>query len=389
MELVKNEYCTGCMACVESCPKDCVLVCKGNGGHLFPQINTTICVNCGKCRAACPVLNTLPMRYPTKAYAVWSLDPYDRKTSASGGAASVFYQNAIKNGYYIVGTEYDSQLRVIHTVSDSIESIKNYKQSKYVYSHTDHVYSKVKKLLNEEEKVLFISLPCKIAGLLNYLGRSYENLLTVDIVCHGTPADTVLQNHIKSVSGGKTIKQISFRQDNEFGLSLKSVDERSVYSRIGRTDEYVAAFLENLDYRESCYHCNFAKPDRVADLTVCDFWGLGQELPFNHPYSGSISAVLINSEKGEDFFDSCQSLIFSEERPVEEAIRGNSQLNHPSVPHEKKGQFEDLSARIGFEKAVRLVLSSEITREKKKVLKKQVRSTLRSFAGLFIKRYRS
>lgn len=385
--LADPNACTGCMACVQACPFQCIKIRKDTQGNIFPEIKQDACISCGRCQRSCPVLVPISSNYPQNAYAVWSLDDTDRKTSASGGAASVFYQTALSMGYWICGTEYIQDFHVVHTVTRDPQQITRYKQSKYVFSETGDSYGQILKLLTQGEKVLFVSLPCKVAGLLRFLGKPFSNLITVDIVCHGTPSYERLHQHILEISAGKQTDQLKFRQDNEFCFDLKH-GKQSVYHKTGRQDAYLAAFLSGLDYRDSCYQCSYAKPERISDLTICDFWGLGQEIPFDHPYTGSVSAVLINSEAGRKFFTSSQSRLFWEKRPVQEALKGNAQLNYPTSSHPKREQFEKECELHGFEQAVRICLREEIAADKKQLLRQQFRKGLRKAAGIFIKRYR-
>lgn len=384
IQLAKPETCSGCMACAAACPKDAVSIGRDTMGNLIPSIDQDLCIGCGACQKACPEL-TAPVRNTSgRAYAVWSLDPQNRKSSASGGAASEFYAHALADGYWICGAEYADDGRVIHTLTRDSDRIARFKQSKYVFSKTGTVYRQIKEKLESGEQVLMISLPCKIAGLLGYLKRPYPNLLTVDIVCHGTPSDQLLREHIGSVCPGLEEFQLRFRQDNEFMFQLKAAGW-DVYRRIGKTDAYLAAFLEGLSYRPSCYQCAHARPQRVSDLTICDFWGLGAEIPFDHPYTGSISAVLVNTPEGQAFFDGCRDTLFVEDRPVEEAVKGNAQLTAPTPVHPKRADFESLYQSCGFDEAVRIVLRDEMRSAQRAVLRTQIRSTLRRAAGIFLK----
>ncbi len=387
IQLVAEERCTGCMACAAICPCSAIIVVQDALGGLYPEINESRCVGCGRCQKVCPQLNQIPAREPSRAFAVWSLNAEDRKTSASGGAASVFYEKALEQGYWICGAEYLPEGRVIHTLTKDRSAISRYKQSKYVFSETVKVYSEIKNHLDAGGKVIVISLPCKIAGLFRYLQKTYENLITVDIVCHGTPSGKLLIDHIKAVAPDVKEFRLTFRQDNEFQFRLEC-DGKVNYRKIGRTDTYLAAFLDGLSYRESCYHCSYAKNERISDITICDFWGLGAEIPFNHPYTGAISAVLINTERGQSLFNDCRELLFVEERSVGEAIKGNAQLNKPTPKPENRDEFIRLYQQYGFESTVKTLLRPIIKAEQKQLRYMHLKKGVRKLAGVFIKRYR-
>lgn len=385
--LISTDKCTGCFACAVACPQKAIGIKQDELGSLYPEIDRKRCINCGKCQKVCPEQRMLPDGEPQKAYAVWSLDAQNRQSSASGGAAAEFYAEAITQGYWICGAEYTAEGRVVHTLSREMDAIQRYKQSKYVYSEVSVVYETIKQLLDQREKVLMISLPCKIAGLLAYLGKEYSNLLLVDIVCHGTPSAELLQRHIAEVARGSANYNLRFRQDNQFLVSIES-NGRIVYEKVGKEDTYLAAFLEGLSYRDSCYQCRYAKHQRISDITICDFWGIGQEVPFDHPYSGSISAVLVNTDKGAWFFETCRRRLFVEERPVSEAIRGNAQLNAPVQVHPKREEFVKGCASVGFERTVSLLLKKEIQMARRENKIRKLKELIRRTVGVFVKRYR-
>lgn len=385
--LVGKSACTGCMACVQICPSHAIVIGCDELGNIYPRIMEDKCIHCGQCKRHCPEQRPLPEVMPRKAYACWSLDVGNRKTSASGGAAAEFYAAALKDGYWICGAEYTDNGSVIHTLSREYNSISRYKQSKYVFSDVLDIYARIKGLLDQGDRVLIISLPCKIAGLLAFLGKSYEKLLTVDIVCHGTPPAKMLRDHIQAVAGIKDDFLIRFREDNLFLLSIESQGKK-LYQKIGKEDTYLAAFLNGLSYRDSCYQCKYAKPERISDITICDFWGLGTEIPFDHPYTGSISAVLLNTDKGAIFFRKNSQKLFVEERPVSEAIKGNAQLNAPTQAHSDRNSFVEGCSDRGFDATVLELLEDEIKTAHKINRKSTYRNVLRKCAGVFMKRYR-
>lgn len=390
ISLADKQNCIGCMACLQVCPVKCISVREDDIGDLYPYIDRDICVECGSCMKVCPEISINRkecFKNSDQAYAVWSLNTNNRSASASGGAASEFYESALNQGYWICGVKYEEQYHVRHSLTRDQKEISAYRQSKYVYSETVDIYTKIKELLQRDEKVLLISLPCKVAGLYSFLGDELtENLLTVDIVCHGTPPYAQLKEHIKKVAILNSEKLV-FRKENEFLFEVTD-NNKIVYSKTGRQDNYLAAFLEGLNYRPSCYNCSYARPERISDITIGDFWGLGSETPWNYPYTGSISAVLINTEKGRKFWDECRERFFSEERSVEEAVKGNAQLNHPTPAHPKRAEFERLYKQKGFEEAVQICLQDEIRRDRKEQNKVQFRRKLRKMVGIVMPRYR-
>lgn len=385
--LAAAETCTGCMACLQACPLSCIEIQKDRAGNIYPKIDPTKCISCGKCHRSCPAIHPVTSCSPQKAYAVWSLDERDRRSSASGGAASVFYQTALRMDAWICGTEYTNQFHVVHTLTKSPDAIAKYKQSKYVFSDSSEVYRSIQNHLKNKEKVLFISLPCKVAGLLRYLGKHYDNLITVDIVCHGTPSYDRLRWHIDHISTRHIPDRLSFRNENEFCFELTS-GTKKIYRKVGRQDSYLAAFLEGIDYRPSCYQCPYACQTRISDLTICDFWGLGQEVPFNHPYTGAVSAVLVHTDAGRNFFEKCKPSLFWEERPIQEVLKGNAQLNYPTPAHAKSEQFDQICTEAGLDHAVSICLKDEISLDRQQLIRRTPRRILRKTAGLFLKRYR-
>lgn len=365
------QECTNCNACGQICPRKCI---KNKNGKIY--LDEKRCISCNLCVNVCPILNRSLHRccYPKEAYAAWSLDKEDRKTSTSGGAASVLYQHALKSGWYIVGAAYNEELQVELYVTNKKERIQDFKQSKYVLSQTNNCYKRIKELLNNDISVLFIGLPCQVAGLLSYLRKPYEGLVTIDIICHGTPSPQTLQDYIKSRDKHRKAVKLRFREDNEFCFKLMDNSGNTIYKKYGRTDEYLAAFLEGLNYQEQCYSCIYARPERISDLTIGDFWGLGEKEPFCHPYTGAISLILVNTDLGKSFLEQCKKNLFIEKRKVEEAICGNAQLQHPTPCHKKHVEFsKKMQEGIAFSKAVRDVLHEEMICEKEQLLRKRIR----------------
>lgn len=388
MNLCKKSECTSCGACVNVCPEKYISYITDKYGYTYPQINSDNCIKCGACQNVCHVNKTIQKNYPLEAYAVWSNDPEDRKTSTSGGAASVFYQKTLENDGVCFGAAFDDDLRVvIKGYSDS--RIKEFKNSKYVHSSMENTYNEIKKLLINGKKVTFIGLPCQVAAIRTFLGRNYEDLLLVDLVCHGTPPQKYLYEHINYLETKykKKTTQVKFRNDNEFYFILKADDSKPFANIHKDIDTYMISFFESLTYKESCYGCRYACSERVSDITIGDFWGLGSKEPFEHPYSGAISLVLLNTDKGREFFDTVKDeKLFYEKRTVDEAINGNAQLRRPSKRNENRDVFLEKYCSEGFENAVNSVYGSYIKKHKSIVRKNEAVRKARSFAKKLLRR---
>lgn len=350
MTICPVEQCTGCYACSNICPKNCIRLIADENGHVIPVIEEDICINCGLCKKVCPVNHPVKQTSPLKAYASWSLDEDDRKTSSSGAAASVFSKHVMHNGGIVYGASLLKDGDLYHERIEQKEDLYKLKGSKYVQSAISDAFQKVKTDLLAARAVLFIGTPCQVAGLKNYLEHDYNNLTTVDIICHGVPGMQLFRDHIISKTGSLNFDAVSFRENGLYQIKVIK-DSEIKYSESLYRDVYYMGFMKGLFCRESCYSCTYATAERVADITIGDFWGLGKLTPFNHSLAGGVSLLLPITSKGLDLIDSCRGSLFLEEREIDEAVAGNAQLKHPSIKNKNTEKFNALYKKYGFEKA--------------------------------------
>ncbi|MGO5421341.1 Coenzyme F420 hydrogenase/dehydrogenase, beta subunit C-terminal domain [Mediterraneibacter faecis] len=350
MDLCGLSDCTGCFACMNVCPKGAITSTIDKYGKTIPFIDNQKCISCGQCRKVCPVLNPLQLNKAKSSFAVWSRDEKDVRLSSSGGAASVFSKCVIKNSGIVYGcTSCEGTAK--HIAVDTLEDIDRLRGSKYVQSDIGMVYRDVQAKLNDGKTVLFIGTPCQIAGLKGYLGKEYVKLITIDLICHGTPPISYLQEHIKSKVKNEHFDFFSFRGEYDWILTVSKKD-KIIYKYKRDFDEYFLSFLDALTYRDNCYSCRYARPERVSDITVGDFWGIDRTT-LKTPYKGRISVVLPNTDKGKAFFDSCKEGFVYEERSFDEAANSKQgNLLHPSTPHQDRKIFLENYLKDGFDKAV-------------------------------------
>lgn len=346
--------CTGCFACANACPMDAIQMQPGKIGHLFPTI-TDKCIECNKCINTCPINNPVKLQQPQKTLAFWVKDDEEHHSSTSGGAAACITNYILEETGTVYGCASLPHGVIEHIRVDKKEDSFKLKGSKYVHSHINNSYRSIKADLKNGRKVLFIGLPCQVAGLRNYIGNDDNNLYAIDLICHGVPSQQVLFEYIGSLGIKRNeISVVAFREARGSYLTVKT-SGRSLYHKHECKDLYYMAFNDNLCFRDSCFTCKYSVPKRVGDLTIGDFWGLGKRMPFNHDTHGNVSVVLVNNAKGRFLMDACANEYDAEERTLEEAIAGNHNLHSPS-PSQNSKKFSKLYGKVDIQTALRRCL---------------------------------
>lgn len=370
--ICNHDKCTGCTACKDVCPKQCITMQPDELDALHPIVDDSICINCGLCEKTCPNNRELSYKLPHKVWAAWSNDNDVRRTSASGGIACELYRYWIKNGGVATGVVYDRDEGCHFILLEKESDIKTVQNSKYTFSETAGIYKVVKQKLQAGISVLFIGVPCQVAGLYGFLKKEYDNLITVDIICHGMPPATYLEQHIKSIEDKKKeyTCQLFFRDPKyytyTYTFTLKNNNGKEFYNKKVLTrDNYQLGYHRALIYRENCYSCNYAREERISDLTIGDFSGLGRFAPFEYD-KHNVSCILENTDKGSALLKKLNGALSMFERPACEAFEVEKQLKSPSVKHSRRSIFEKVYRKTrNYELASNIALKEE----KKKAVK--------------------
>lgn len=344
------DRCAGCMACVELCSKNAIIV-KEDMESYNAVIDEQKCVNCNACLKVCPNNNPAPMRIPQKWYQGWANESEVRAKGSSGGIASALSKRMILEGGIVWSCAFEKGVFGFKK-AETVGELYRFADSKYVKSNPIGAYKSIRHDLALGKKVLFIGLPCQVASLRNFVGVKLEaELTTVDLICHGTPSLAVLEFFLSQYDYRLSdLKDIKFRKKTHYQIFAIEKDKGNYIGITpnGVTDRYLIAFLNCLIYTRNCYSCNYAKTERVSDITLGDSWG--SNLSETEQEKG-ISLILCQSKKGMNLVE--QSELHLENVDIENAILKNHQLREPSKKPECREQFlKRLKAGEEFDKLV-------------------------------------
>lgn len=358
MELVDNKKCTGCSACVSVCPKRCIRMEPDVEGFLRPVVEREICVDCGLCRKVCPVLSSVRIlrTAETVAYAAYNLDSVVREQSTSGGIFTELCKWVLAQGGIVFGAAYDENFRVKHYMVDNESELWRLRGAKYAQSDLSDCFLQIKMYLESGRKVLFSGTPCQVVGLQQYLGRVWEQLLLVDVVCHGVPSPAVWKQYIQYRSeidaDGNIPSAINLRSKKTGwpGYSvLFDYSEHSCYSALNFDDPYMRVFVGNLCLRPSCYDCSFKGVVRTSDFTLADYWGIERQIPELYDGKGT-SLVLLHSEKAKQVWQDLFALFCSQQVDPKQAVVENPSAVKSSARVQNRESFMARYAQEDFEK---------------------------------------
>lgn len=315
IEITEKRKCCGCSACVQACPQKCISFNPDKHGFKYPIVDTSSCVNCGLCVNVCPEIHNYGERIPLKSFGIHKNDQHEIEKSSSAGVFYLLSSEIIKRGGVVFGARYkDSYQGVCHDYTDSIDGLVKFQQSKYVESDINEAFSKCLSFLKVGRQVLFSGTPCQICGLKNFLKNDFDNLLTVDLICHGVPSQLVWKEYINQIvqnlSADLTdIADIDFRDRRDgwldFGTSIKVIEdgkEKDFYQSF-RESPYFEGFMRNLFIRSSCFDCPVKLGSSGADITLGDFWGIKKICP-TMDTRNSVAIALGNTVKGTNAIES-------------------------------------------------------------------------------------
>ena len=345
IEIKDKSQCCGCWACFNACPKHCIEMKEDEEGFRYPQIDSDICIYCGLCEKVCPLKK--PMMDDTKpvSFVIQNKDADVLRNSTSGGFFTAISKWAISNNGVVFGAAFDKDMELKHSYAETLEDCKKFRGSKYVQSLIGNSYSLVRGFLVQGRIVVFSGTPCQVSGLYSFLrGQNFQNLVTVDIVCHGTPSPLLFRKFLsyQSLKFGSDVVDYRSR-DKHYGYSYSTSsiwfkDKGKLYHKGIDSDFMLRLYFENICSRPSCYNCHFKTINRISDFTIFDCWD-APSVSSAMSTKGATN-VFVHSDRGLDIFDQLKTDFIWAKSDISTIIkRDGVMIKHFVNPNPRRDEF--------------------------------------------------
>lgn len=344
-EIIEKSLCTGCTACVNACPKNAIEMKFSKEGFKYPVIDNDKCIDCRLCKKTCPVLNTQNNKSINKCFVGYAKENDVKKNASSGGIFPLVANYVLNNNGIVIGAAFTEYNKLEHIAIEKKEELYKLKGSKYLQSDLGDIFKFIKEKLNEK-KILFVGVPCQVAGLKAFLKKDYDNLICIDLICHGVPSPKLFKKYVNELEEKHNSKLLNYNfRDKSTGwdnYSNTAIFENSEMKESHEKNKYMKLFLSDVALRESCFNCKFKLHNKYSDCTLGDFWGVNNYYPEMYNKKG-VSAIVVNTEKGRQIFEIVKSEIECKECKLEEILKGNPSLEKSSsIPLKRNDFFENI-----------------------------------------------
>lgn len=338
-----KKECCGCTACFHICPINCIVMKEDEEGFLYPNIDKAKCIHCNKCKEVCPNRNIENRNTRTQTFVGYYKDDEVRKQSSSGGIFSAIAEWILQQKGVVFGAAFDENFEVHHIAVETKEELIKLRGSKYVQSRLENTFLEAKEYLEKKRKVLFTGTACQIAGLKNYLSAEYENLYTVDVLCHGAPSPKIWRMYLddKKEQYQASINKVEFRNKDDgwknYFINIAFSNMERFYTHYYK-DKFTRMFLDNLDLRPSCYSCVYKELPRISDITIGDSWGVENYMPDMDDDKGT-SVILVHSSNGEKIFQEIRKNLIVNEVGLDVAVSPTADSRKSVTMHPNRNKY--------------------------------------------------
>lgn len=343
----KKDNCCGCYACVNVCPKDCISMLEDSEGFNYPCVDKSKCVDCTLCEKVCPIINKDKVAQGSNeednTYVAYTKNATVRKNSSSGGMFTELAESVLKNNGVVFGCAFDDDFNAHHIMIDNISDLEKLRGSKYIQSQIESTYKEAEKLLKNGKLVLFSGVACQIAGLNSYLRKDYNNLITVDVLCHGVPSGKAWRKYIddnQKRHNAKLNKYYFRNKDNGwkvFTVKQMYMDNQGESSSFNK-DSFMQLFLGEVCLRPSCHNCRFKDIRRPSDITLGDCWGVQNYMPEMDDDKGT-SVVIAHTKKGVNILNSVKNNLVIKKAKLDRALPPTADSRKSVLPHKNREIF--------------------------------------------------
>ena len=331
---LEKKDCSGCTACVSACPKHCIAMKPDEEGFFYPEIDKSLCIECGLCEKVCPFdkpkyENTMI----TDVYACYVKEQKQRKRSTSGGLFYAIAQWVIANDGVVYGAAFDTNFKLHHVGVDNMVDLEKLRGSKYLQSYLGNTFVEIKNHLTNGRWVYFVGCGCQVAGLNAFLRKKYDTLITSDLVCHGAPSQLMFDWHLDYLRRKEKgeITSYTFRDLEGWGVCETYEYVSQTRGKVRKRyptyflSPYLYSFMWAYNYRYSCYDCKFAQLPRQGDITLADYWGVAKYFPDLERANG-VSLVLVNTLQGSVVWNAIKDVLEYRKSNVQDAASKNGNL---------------------------------------------------------------
>ena len=370
----EKKDCCGCGACLNACPVKCISMEYDEEGFQFPKVDKNKCINCSICEKVCPILtnNNVYDDY-TEGYAAINTNDQMRLNSSSGGIFGLLANEIINLGGAVVGVAMSSDCKKAHhIIVDCKEELSLLLGSKYLQSNVGDIYQRIKKELNYNKTVLFSGTPCQVSALQNYLGKKYENLICIDLICHGVPSPGLWAKNVEYIENRtkSTLKGVNFRCKKEQVTSEYGILYKNACYKPKDEDPYFRMFMKEYSLRLSCYDCKFKGISRNSDITLGDFWGINDFYPDMDDGKG-VSLIVLQSVKGKQLFEKIKSNLETRQIDINRVFEthNDAMIKSSVMPSDREKFWNDYQV-LSYDSLLKKYVPLNSKERIKKVLRK-------------------